>query len=242
MKNDQLPTEETKDEYGSKSVTRRHPAYAVVSLVRGQSTGTRLFGSDLVHHHTLSLTVHTAKEVRQHGSEHRFAQESLIEVEMSEAQFARLVASVGIGSGVPCTLRRTLTGGYVEVPGIAKSMTSKAMESTQDMEKALAKALSDIQGKLEALSALAEGQGVPSKRALREGLKDALRVVEHLPGNLGFAHKQFHESVERTVEEGKTEIESFVQHVAMAAGLPNLAEQLRLTSSATKEGGSHVDA
>ena len=88
----------------------KHPAFGVIGVGR-VSGHTRLFGSDFTHHNYISLRISTAKTIESYGvktSVH--SDEQIVEVCLSEVQFARMITSLNMGEGTPCTLE------YVQMP------------------------------------------------------------------------------------------------------------------------------
>src|SRR6478735_12174096 len=84
-----------------------HPAFGVAVVTRGSGSGQALFQSDLLHRETITLRVHRAERTRMLAHDWTHPLEELVEVEFSLSQWGALVSSIGIGSGVPCTIRRT---------------------------------------------------------------------------------------------------------------------------------------
>ena len=80
-----------------------HPSYGIVGISR-ISGNTALFESEVKHMYYIALRIKEAErwqdgtKVRVHG------RRELIEIYLTEAQFAQLITSANIGDGVPCTL------------------------------------------------------------------------------------------------------------------------------------------
>ena len=89
----------------SGAVTEKHPAFGTIGVFR--TSGQRhLFGSPLQRHQGyVTIRVNHAEKVRSgRGYYWYFARKNIIEVALSEAQFAQLITSWNVGEGVPCTL------------------------------------------------------------------------------------------------------------------------------------------
>ena len=81
-----------------------HPSYGSVVLTRA-SGHQRLFGSPFRHQHFITFEIHRAVDQRSLSNTRTFHRGlPIIEVRMSEAQFARFITSGGNGEGTPCTL------------------------------------------------------------------------------------------------------------------------------------------
>ena len=87
------------------AVRRTHPSYGSLSINR--TTGqANLFNSEINHQHFISLEI-SRSEVIEDDTDYRcWPIKSIIQIWMSEVQFARAITSFGSGSGTPCTLKR----------------------------------------------------------------------------------------------------------------------------------------
>lgn len=88
--------------------TESHESWIAVSANRVQSTGTRLFDSDV--NHQQYVVVRVARMTRKRNLNKDWMSEStpLLEMSMSLAQWGAFVSSFGSGTGVPATLTRLL--------------------------------------------------------------------------------------------------------------------------------------
>ena len=106
-----------KDEYEQEPVETRegdthdrtsrfdHPAFAQIAAHRFTCTPAMpLYGSDFGHHHAVSITIRRSQLNRNLSHDWHFGREELIEVHLSEAQWASFVSSMNSGDGVPCTI------------------------------------------------------------------------------------------------------------------------------------------
>lgn len=220
MKN-KIPTETLVEEgTAHEAILLEHPAFGMVSISRVQSGSgqNRLFGSDLNHSNTVTLCVHEASAKRYLNQEWHSAEKMVCEIEMSHAQFSRMVASVGVGNGTPCTIRHQQVGDLTEQPRIDKPAQSRSALHVEEMEAGMRKSLEGIQEVLRQVQGLAASSGAVSKKDLKDLVSQALRLGEQLPGNLAFAQKQFREAMETTVQDSKTEIEIFVNSMDRRVG------------------------
>src|SRR4029079_12547459 len=82
-----------------------HPAYILVGASRVSSTpGAVLFGSDFRHQHYITITIAKATYNRGLSNDWYFGNKQLIQIALSEAQWATFVSSLNVGQGVPATL------------------------------------------------------------------------------------------------------------------------------------------
>ena len=201
--------------------TRRHPAFGVIQICRTSGT-TRLFKSDFNHHNYISIRIHTAEEVDGFGVDSdAFPREEIIEVAMSEAQFARLMTTPNLGCGTPCTIEA------VRVPPSLEKYRGKRLppiekEDVQDTHRDRVEQICrDRLKEFDEIQAqLIEWRNAKHRPTLAELDALANRLASmHLASNFGFLQQVLEEHMEKTVEEGRTEIEAHVMRVVQQLGL-----------------------
>lgn len=191
-----------------------HPAFGRIAAARLSSTpGQVLFDSDITHQHTVRITVQGA--VRRRDLHHDWIHESgpaIVEVELSEAQWASFVSSMNT-SGVSCTIRQTLADhqipGLAYDPRLAHSMTEVKTAATATFAK-IAAALADYEAAVEAKA---------GAKVLREKLRVLHFAIEHTEGNLAFAARSLSEHAENVVQKARADIEAMVGAEAQRLGL-----------------------
>lgn len=108
----------TTEKWGSgEEIKTTHPAFAQIAASRVNGS-TVLYGSDFVHYAAIRIRIHTSTQYRSLAHDRYHERENLVEVELSEAQWAHFISSLNMGSGSPCTL--TSLGGKM-VPGLPGS-------------------------------------------------------------------------------------------------------------------------
>ncbi len=183
-----------------------HPAFAQISVHRVQGQAT-LYASDFSHQHYMTVLICRSELHRGLSNDHHFSGEELIEVALSESQWATFVSSAGVGGGTPCTLERF---DRVSVPGIERT-TDRRAQFKGELRERLGKA----QRELAALKA-----EVQTGTRAKGRLMDHIHQIEmNLDGNVGFVADQFDEHIERTVEAAKAEILAFTGRAQRAAVL-----------------------
>jgi len=185
-----------------------HPAYATIGASRVTSSppGHTLFQTDFRHQHFVTVTIHRADLSRGLSSDHVFGTEQIIEVALSEAQWATFVATPNVGFGVPCTLEYLQGEGYV--PGILREENRRTQFNAE-----MAGHLRDTIASME--EALAQAK----TKAQREPIEAAIR---NMRSNFDFYVKQFDEHAEETVEHAKIEVEAYLTDAIRRAGLERL--------------------
>jgi hypothetical protein len=189
---------------GDGRIRETHPAFAVVSVTRSSGTPRALFQSDLRHQETITLTVSEADRIRDLNHDRVHPTRELIEIEMSLAQWGSVVSSMGIGSGVPVTLRRRETLGRVaslpHLPRIRKNLD----EVNGAVDKILERAMSSFTALTEAIE---EKKGV---RAVREALRAHGFSLSHAKNNADFAVTSLAEAAEFVTSQARADIEAHV--------------------------------
>lgn len=197
---DQEPTV-TKDTRGG--TRANHPAYALIHASRVQGNRT-LVGTDFMHHSYITLSISRAELNRELSRDWMFPRTELLEVCLSEAQWAAFVSSLNVGNGVSCTLNH-LDGQMV--PGIPHRT------QTTEFKSEVTETIKDAIARLDVVI----NSSIPKKHA------DELRLVrQELVLNLPFVEDSFTKHVENTLEHAKTEVNAYVQAVVMRAGLAAL--------------------
>jgi hypothetical protein len=189
-----------------------HPAFAVATVARTSGTPRTLFQSDLRHNETIRLSILTAERGRSLNRDWVHPRQELIEVEMSLSQWGSLVSSIGLGSGVPVTLRRTES--MVQVPGLPYE--PRIAESVAETRGAVSKMLERARETFRALEAAIEGkQGV---RATKEALRYHKTSLEHAEANSEFAVKSLKEAAETVTHQARADIEAQILTAQMIVG------------------------
>lgn len=204
-----------------------HPAFGVAVVTRSSGTPRSLFQSDLRHNETISLSIHEAERIRDLSHDWVHPGRELVEIEMSLAQWGSLVSSIGIGSGVPVTLRRTETERFVpEIPYEPRIAVSLA-----ETRGSVDKLLKSIRDAFDELDEAIEGKkGV---RAVREAKRLLAAAIANAPTNAAFSVKSLARAAETLTSQAKSDIEA---HVLAAAQLTGL--QAPLLVPELEEGGS----
>jgi hypothetical protein len=194
--------EPTRDEWGGE----QHPAFGMIGAYRVQ-TDAVLFQSDIRHQHTVVITLRAATRHRDlnHDRIHAAARLPLMEVEMSEAQWASFVSSMNVGDGVPCTIRAR-EGDHM-VPGVPYQ--PRLAESMAEVEGAGAKAIEQVQAAFEAYR----------ERKTAANLRTLEYAIKNMPANMTFAAKSLSEHAENVVQRARADVEAMVLAKAAQLGL-----------------------
>lgn len=205
-----------------------HPSFGTIYVGR-VSGHTHLFQSDFTHHHYISLKISTAVEYPSYGVDNRVHdKEEIVEINMSESQWARLISSMNMGGGVPCTLD------VVRTPPSIKEYEGKRiprLEPKDVRQTHKDKVKADIQARMAELEAVVQqlrDWRAASKRPTLAELDELISCIQslHLANNFAFMQQLLEEKMEVTIDEARTEIEAQMNSVIQQLGMEALKERL----------------
>jgi len=194
--------------------TDTHASWGKICVFR-TSGQTDLFRSSLRHHNWITLSIRRAKTVNTGGA-HDFMSdgEELIEVSLSETQFARMITSIGMGEGAACTIERIDGERMPECPPQdRKQFVIDAHNEHLDGHR------EDISEMLGRLQQMLENKKRPTLRELGEIIHSLSCYTGNFDSNQRFYREQFQEQMEAVIEEAKTEIEGHLLRMAGKIGI-----------------------
>ena len=192
-----------------------HPSFAQIAASRVRGS-TQLYGSELQHQHYLTVTIRRSTLHRTLSSEHSYAGEELIEVALSEAQWATFVSAPNSGFGVACTIQHL---DRKPVPQLPPPTKTQGERFEKDIHEVLGKILEQLG------SFTAELDGALSKTKVAELRKRAEILRSHLQSNTAYVGERFVEHMENVVEKAKIEVNAYATATIQRAGLAALAEK-----------------
>lgn len=197
-----------------------HPSYATLGISRFTGKGD-FFMSPIGHNGGISFRINTAYKTRHLNGDSVFADKLLVEVQMSEEQFARAITNLNQGGGTPVTLS-WLTG-----VGPIKAEPREQYRNVYDDE--LVTGGEETLGKQKAVSAAVRAlmaKSSVSKKDLQELLRTAETAEVALTSNLPFLLTRFKEKMDAVETAAKAEIASAIDNGLRSVGLESLAERL----------------
>jgi hypothetical protein len=196
-----------------------HPSYGFVQVSR-VSGHNALFASPFKHQHFMTLTIGRSTRQRSLGRDWHFGglTHGLVEIALSEAQWAHMVSSVGMGGGVPCTLRYVGGARMEDCPEQAD-----VERFHDDIERDAKAAMKFMNAALAKMQALADDKA-PTKEKRKEVLAELQRAQKAMTDSAPFMVKQLHEHMDKVVHAAKTEVEAYVHSTIVEAGIQKLAE------------------
>lgn len=195
-----------------------HPSFGTIRINRVNSSGTRLFDSALKHEHYMEIEISTAVLNRNLHHNWVFPRDSIVTIALSEAQWARFVSSIGIGGGVPCTIKYR---GYeaVEPPPVDLNTRDTFVKEVKEQMSEVCTSLGD---------ALKKAEEIKKKKTVNKGdVAELVKVIERLQtellSNIPWAQQVFEETTEKTVEAAKAEAEAHMHMAIQRLGMEALA-------------------
>jgi hypothetical protein len=190
----------------------RHPAYAQISAARIGigGPGLRLYGSDFQHRNCVRVVIQHSELSRSTSHDRHFTtgRIPIVEVFLSEAQWATFVSTLNVGDGTPCTLRLTEQDGYA--PEIGAPTVTRTAQFAAEIKRTLSTAV-------EQLRAMAVAAKTEKQRHALDVLAGGIEA------NAAWIAGQFDKHAEETVEKAKIEIHAYATGVLQRAGLAALA-------------------
>lgn len=208
------------ESWRDESYSITHPSYGVVTVTHPQGGARKMFGSDLSHDAVVRIQFNYAEEERHLNSSWFYARGLVLEAEMTEAQWARFVASPGMGTPVPVTFRAVRSGEVKHLPFIKEQKTAREKASEEYKRK-----IDETVEKGEAvLAKLAEllAKGKASKKEIEDVIVLLNRSITRFKSDTTFSVDMFEEAMENLVEDAKIEIETHIMLTTQAIGAETL--------------------
>jgi len=200
-----------------------HESFVQVSFSRHNSNKNKsIYGSSIGHNETLVLEVYES-EVHRHLSRSWYSpRKKIMELEMSQSQFAELITTMNMGSGIPCNLNY-FNGKHIENNTLTNILDVFKKEFQNDLNGITKKSKETI----EEIQNILNNKTV-TKKDLKKALDNLYHIKQDLESNLTFILSQFNEQMNKTVVEAKGEVEAFVENKIRSAGLSSIAQNYKL--------------
>lgn len=176
----------------------KHESQGMVKLSKVKSSHpVNLFGSRVPVESTIRLRVQQGLLHRELNYDKYSARgETIIEVEMSELQFAEMITSVGQGDGVPVTLRN-LNGVTLQEPVYESEMETFSKEFSKEMAE-ISRAIKALT--METKDRLNDSK--PLNKTERQDIISTLEGVEQFfRSTAPYMERTFNENMTRTMNE-----------------------------------------
>ena len=183
--------------------TTTNPAYGFISMSRVSGGSGRLFMSPLRHENRISIIIGEAEHARSLNTDTHYAGRQIIEVQMSEAQFAQFITNSMSHAGAPCTITRN--NGKMIPPLEDVQLTSdRYYKEAQKMAEDAIKAVADARQKIGEIAA-----ALPKKK--QEEIMGRLNALEMtLSYRMPWIVQMHHEHMDKVANLAKIEIEAYL--------------------------------
>jgi hypothetical protein len=191
-------TEIKLNEYGDET----HESWISInaSKISHSPPGRRLFDSEIYHQHYVQVNVSRVDRKRTLKRDWLHRTQTLMEFDLSEAQWGAFVSSFGNGSAVPATLT------FYEGPVAEAPYESRLDVTANEVLNAGEEALLQVQeAHADVVDAFENNKG---KKAMREALRTLSSRLENAPRNMKFAADSLTEHAEGVVVKAKSDIEA----------------------------------
>lgn len=205
------------DIFGDK---KKHPSYGLLAFNR-YSGRSEFFMSPIRHDGGITLTIRTACKYRKLNGDYVFGDKQLIEVSMSDEQFARAITSLNQGDGVPCTISWLPDVGRIESEAVLGYRETYDKEVGGVADDAIRHAL-DVRKFVEGL----RNKASVSKKDLEQLASLNDRVLMSLRSNLPFVLKRFTEAMDKVETAAKSEILATIDRGLRSAGIEAIKDRL----------------
>ena len=209
MRNIQQP--EVREGFHDGETIYTHPAFGQIGGSRVQG-GTTLYGSDFEHQNFIIITIRKSDLHRSLSRDWHMSGDELIEVWLSEAQWATFVSSLNMGMGVPCTIAHINRKSVPAIPyrQEADEYRAEVAGKAKDAAKRVRETIAAIEGEVGATLSTKKRNAI---------LAHLNRLAQDLGNNLPFVVESFDEHMEETVERAKVEVNAYMQTQIQRAGL-----------------------
>lgn len=186
----------------------KHPSYGMLLFSHTHGGERELFGSSIKHNDTIRMYLKHGEVKRDMNSDWYTGRDMIVELEMSETQFAEAITNMNFNDGVPVTIRYTEKDGIIDpCPFI-----SKHEQFEQELNKNLDKANEITNSIIDETTELFKKKGTITKSEKNRILSLLYDLSRNINGNRDFIYSMFNEQMEKTIHEAKGEIEAFIQN------------------------------
>lgn len=195
-----------KTDFGDKLA---HPAFLQISASRVNG-GIMLYGSEFKHRSFVSIRIQTSYEVRGLSKAWHHADKAVMELCLSEAQWATFVSSLNAGMGVPATLE--YFAGKEKIPSV-ELLEPRAQTFKREFSDTMRETIEHLKKGIE------DAKAAKVKKSIIADLESALRSIT---SSAPFVEKSFSEHIETVVEEAKMAANAYAEHIVQQTGVKTL--------------------
>jgi hypothetical protein len=211
---DELKIEVSEHSYDKGDLTYTHPSFGHVSASRFTGGDGKFFGSDVKSHQSgVSLRIQTSELKRGLSNDWFHPHNQLIEVKMSEIQWASLITNMN-ASGTPCTIVSEHTRGRVTLADIPDKFETYKKEFSSHLDNST-KLINEL---TESLALMSAGKTI-KKGDLKAVIGKVSYLQAELGSNLTFVENQLHEEVDHIKMDAIKSIEGTILNKVHEMGI-----------------------
>jgi hypothetical protein len=212
-----------------------HESFGMVRISHRRGE-TELFGVDYPQQHFMALEVSTGKIERNLSGHWFYPQKLVLEINLSEVQFARLVSSPNT-RGVPCTIRHRHVGDF-------KKMESppEHMATADTWKKEIKGTARRIGSNLDHVRKLVDEMQykAPTKAQLKEVAHWLQQTQQAIESDMPFVAGRMEEQVDEGVNNAKAEVDAYIAMQLQELGKKALGEEIKKGGVLLRLGGQSV--
>jgi hypothetical protein len=199
----------------------KHPSFGMLSFNRTHGGHSNLFGSSIQHNDTIHMVLREGVVTRGLNDDWYVGEDEILEVEMSQSQFAELITSMNVGTGTPCTIKYLRGKGRIN----EADFINKRQQITNEFKECMNERMSDAKEFYDEVKEL-----FITKKSIGKGdremiLRRLANVTQGMESSSKFIFDQFQNQIDKTITEAKEEIEAFAQNKINAIAQQALVEQ-----------------
>lgn len=199
----------------------KHPSFGMLSFNRTHGGHSNLFGSSIQHNDTIHMVLREGVVTRGLNDDWYVGEDEILEVEMSQSQFAELITSMNVGTGTPCTIKYLRGKGRIN----EADFINKRQQITNEFKESMNERMSDAKEFYDEVKEL-----FITKKSIGKGdremiLRRLANVTQGMESSSKFIFDQFQNQIDKTITEAKGEIEAFAQNKINAIAQQALVEQ-----------------
>lgn len=199
----------------------KHPSFGMLSFNRTHGGHSNLFGSSIQHNDTIHMVLREGVVTRGLNDDWYVGEDEILEVEMSQSQFAELITSMNVGTGTPCTIKYLRGKGRIN----EADFINKRQQITNEFKESMNERMSDAKEFYDEVNEL-----FTTKKSIGKGdremiLRRLANVTQGMESSSKFIFDQFQNQIDKTITEAKGEIEAFAQNKINAIAQQALVEQ-----------------
>jgi len=202
----------------TEDVEESHPSFAQLSFHRYSGGHNNLYGSAIRHQEYIALQIKRSVKHISPYSEYYYAYSApLIEVFMSQAQFAEAITTMNMGSGVPVTLHSLKGEFFPKCPEF-----NQAQKANNDLNQKMNEFADKIAHGQKRINEILGKKGAINKGERKEISNIYSMLMQDLRSNLPFLHECMTEAFDKTAMSAKADIEAFYVNAVNRLGLEAL--------------------